>query len=326
MELFVTILKATAPVFILLFIGACLRKFEWLTNEAENCIMKMMVSIFYPCLIFISILDNSTLAQGNNLIMAPLIGAGTILLSLFTIYQLAPLFRINENNERRTFAFTSGIYNYGYIPVPILQAIFPASGIVGVLMVHNLGVEAMLWTVGLMTLTGSVGRSALKKLITPPIVVLILGLLINLSGLHNYLISPTSNTFVESLYSILIQVIRMLSKCSIPIGLIMCGAALYQAGKGKRIRQKANVSLAACFCRLFILPILFLLIARFAPISMDLKRVIVVQAAMPAALFPLVLTKFYGGDTQVGVRAILSTTILSFLTIPLWVTLGLSFI
>jgi len=326
MELLVTILEATAPVFILLSIGVCLRKYQWLTNEAESCIMKVMVSVFYPCLIIISILDNTTLAQGNNLIMAPLIGAGTILLSLFTAYQLAPLFRVNENNERRTLAFTTGIYNYGYMPVPILQALFPASGIVGVLMVHNLGVEAMLWTVGLMTLTGSVGRSALKKLITPPIVALILGLFLNLSGLHKHLTSPTTNTYIESIYSLLIQVVRMLSKCSIPIGLIMCGAALYQAGKGKKIWQRTNVSMAACFCRLCILPILFLLIARFSPISIDLKRVIVVQSAMPAALFPLVLTKFYGGDTQVGVRTILSTTILSFVTIPLWVTIGLSFI
>ena len=43
--------------------------------------------------------------------------------------------------------------------------------------------------------------------------------------------------------------------------------------------------------------LLFLVLARYLPCPVELKRVILLQAAMPAAVFPIVIGKVYGGDT-----------------------------
>jgi malate permease and related proteins len=75
-----------------------------------------------------------------------------------------------------------------------------------------------------------------------------------------------------------------------------------------------------------VLPVVFLLLARYAPVSIELKRVLVVQAAMPSGLMPLVLARHYGGQPVVAAQIIVGTTLLGVLAIPLWLYLGLGWV
>ncbi len=78
--------------------------------------------------------------------------------------------------------------------------------------------------------------------------------------------------------------------------------------------------------RLGVLPVAFLLVAKFAPLPLELKRVLVLQAAMPAAVFPLIITKHYGGDTITAMRVIIGTSAVAIVTIPLWIRFGIKFV
>ena len=49
----------------------------------------------------------------------------------------------------------------------------------------------------------------------------------------------------------------------------------------------------------------------------------VVQAAMPAAVMPVVLAKHHAGDTGVAVWIAVGTNVLALATIPLWIRLGM---
>jgi predicted permease len=69
------------------------------------------------------------------------------------------------------------------------------------------------------------------------------------------------------------------------------------------------------------------MVAAFMPgLSVELKRVILIQAAMPAGIMPIVLARHYGGETGVAIRIVLATTIASVITMPLWIHLGIRFI
>jgi predicted permease len=74
--------------------------------------------------------------------------------------------------------------------------------------------------------------------------------------------------------------------------------------------------------RLVIMPLLFALLARYLPCSLELKRVIVVQGAMSSAVLPVALTKHYGGDARTAVQAVLATSVVGLATIPLWIRWG----
>ena len=69
-----------------------------------------------------------------------------------------------------------------------------------------------------------------------------------------------------------------------------------------------------------------LALARWLPGPIELRQVILVQAAMPCAVMPVILSKHYGGDPATALRLILATSAVAVLTMPFWLQLGLRWI
>lgn len=57
-----------------------------------------------------------------------------------------------------------------------------------------------------------------------------------------------------------------------------------------------------------------------------LLDVLIVQAAMPTAVFSIILSKLYGGHPRTAVQIVLGTTALGILVIPLWLRAGLAWV
>ncbi|MCB1134495.1 MAG: AEC family transporter, partial [Verrucomicrobiae bacterium] len=51
---------------------------------------------------------------------------------------------------------------------------------------------------------------------------------------------------------------------------------------------------------------------------------LVVQAAMPAAIFPIVLARLFGGQPRVAIQVVLITSLVSLLTAPFVIAWGLA--
>jgi predicted permease len=121
--------------------------------------------------------------------------------------------------------------------------------------------------------------------------------------------------------------VRWLGDASVPMSVILIGAVIADQFRpqGRRPGNAARVKLVgwALLLRLGLLPLGFLLLAMALPCSVELKRVVAIQAAMPAATFPIVLARHYGGDAGVGTWIVLSSSLLSLITIPLWIPVGL---
>jgi hypothetical protein len=74
------------------------------------------------------------------------------------------------------------------------------------------------------------------------------------------------------------------------------------------------------------MPAVMLGFARLLPCSLELKRVLVVEAAMPAAVFPIIMARYYGGQPLTAVQVVLSTTAVGLVTCPLWIRAGLAWV
>lgn len=74
------------------------------------------------------------------------------------------------------------------------------------------------------------------------------------------------------------------------------------------------------------LPFLFILAAKYLPATIELKRVLVLQAAMPAAIFPIAMARHYGGDVRLAMRVVFATSLAGLVTIPLWIRWGLQMV
>ena len=87
-----------------------------------------------------------------------------------------------------------------------------------------------------------------------------------------------------------------------------------------------KVAIVSPILRLNIIPMAFLLAAYHLPISLDLKRVIVVQGAMPSAVFNIMIARLYGGQASTAVQVVMATTIVSCVTTPLVIAWGLKLV
>lgn len=307
-----TILTAAAPVFALLILGFLLRRWGVISQEADRSLMQLVIKVFYPCLFLNFIIGNEALYSAKNLILPPLVGFVTIVVGFIVGRTVAKMAGLERGKGLRTFAFCSGIYNYGYIPIPLIAVLFGDKETGGVLLVHNVGVEVAIWTVGIIMLGGSFTGGLWKKLINPPLIAMCVGLSVNFSGA-----APLIPSWVSNL-------IAMLGACSIPIGILLAGASIADLTKESDVFKEWKIPSFAILVRLIVLPAVFILIALLLPWASDeLKRVIVIQAAMPAGILPIVLARHYGGETSVAIKVVVSTTIFSVITMPLWIGVGL---
>lgn len=312
---YTSILTAIAPVFLLMGLGAGLRATGKLTKEADTSLMRLVVQVFYPALILRFILGNEALHNPSNLFLAPSVGFGTIVLGFGVAAVLGRLLGLKKGAGHRTFAFTGGIYNYGYMAIPVIAAVFPAQkdSILAVLLLHNVGVEVAIWSAGIMLITGHVSRDAWRHLVNPPVLALLVALALTLTGIDQYLPS--------AFYAF----IAFLADCAIPVALILAGTMLTDLLRDRApLLQPLRVPLGACLHRLLLMPLAFLGLAAMLPgLTPELRIVMLVQAAMPAGIFPIVISRHYNGHLLTAIQVVFATSLLSLLTTPLWINLGL---
>ena len=315
MKEFLTVFGAVLPVFGIIAAGFVLRRVNWLSEEADRSLMRIAINVMLPCLIIHSIIGNTALRQPGNVLMAPLVGLGTVLLGIGLGWICRGFLGLRDPVKGRTFAYCLGIYNYGYVPLPLAILLFPQRPeTVGVLFVHNLGVEIAFWVFGLMLLSGVSIKEGWRKVLNAPVVSILCGLALNYT--HGS----------EWMPQFLLTGAHMLGQCAIPVALLLIGAVVSDEFREFHSAPRWRVMIGACVLRLAVLPILFLLLAKYLPCSAELKSVIVLQSAMPAAVFPIVISKHYGGDLNTALRVVLATSVVGLITIPLWIRFGLAFV
>jgi predicted permease len=307
------ILLLILPVFAMVAIGVVLRRVHWVEGVAEASLIRLVINVCMPCLIFESIVGNTALREAGNLFTPPLVGFGTSALTIAAAYQFGKWLGLATGTGLRTFALSVGLANYSYLPLPIMVAMFgPDSR--GVLLVHNIGVEMAIWTVGVLVLSGSSLRESGRRLISPVVLTLILAVAINLGGLG------------PMLPKWLMDLVHSLALCAVPLGLLMTGINLANHIGEPRMLFDARVSLAGIALRLGVFPVLFLALAHWLPCPVELKRVIVVQGAMPAAVIPIIIAQHYGGRPLTAVQVVLGTTAVAIVLTPLWLRAGLAWV
>src|SRR5229473_713782 len=182
MTQFLIVLGVVLPVFGIAVVGLIIRRLNWLSEEADQSLLRVNINLLYPCLILDAALGNPALARWDNLVVAPIVGFGTAVGGMVIALWAQRFTGLKTIKEQRTFGLTVGLYNYGYLPVPLALLLF-GNPTTGVLFVHNVGVETAVWTFGVMLLSGAKWERDWKQLVNAPLVAIALALLLNWTGL-----------------------------------------------------------------------------------------------------------------------------------------------
>ena len=308
---FLEILIHTLPVFLMVGVGYLTRQLGVITEEAEKSIVRLVVNVLYPCFILTKIPGNESLQQLSVVFIALSAGFLLTLTGLFLSRLVGVGFKIEKKDGLNTFSVSTALQNYGFIPIPLIAGLFPdvADQTLGVLFVHNLGLELAMWTVCIVLLSGT-AKGAMKRLINGPTIAIIAGLLLNF----------TDSQLIPSVAQ---KAILDLGNCTIPISLVLVGATLASVISSHKLQLQPKVIFGSLLVRFAIMPLAFIAVAALLTGSQELQRVLVVEAAMPAAIFPIVLAKHYGGKPNVAVQVCLATSLVSLVLTPAWLLLGL---
>lgn len=305
-----TIILSVLPIYFLIIGGAVLRKTGTLKREHDSGVMHVIFSVMMPCFILDRMLGADVLRNFQTLATGTGLGFFLIIAGIGIGYLVGKAIGLAPGNGRRTFALTSGCQNFGFTAVPVVEILWGTSA-VAVLFVHNIGVETAIWSVGVMLMSGE-RKIRWKLLINGPIIAVVIGLCLVIVGLDDQINGPPR------------AALSMLGIGAFPLAILMTGASIIDLVGTEKPSWKIIVG--SVLVRIVLAPALIILSAKFIPMATELRQVLLVQAAMPAAMTPILLAKIYGGRPAVAVQVVVATTIVSIFTLPYIITYGMRFL
>lgn len=298
-----TVGQQVIVLFILIGIGAVLSKTGLLTEHTAKHCSDIVLTIVTPCVIIQSFqrpLDMAMLkGLGLAVLIAFLIHIGSILLAHLLLHDPVA-------ERERVMRVGSVLSNAGFMALPLQNAILGEVGVfygAAYVAVFNI----ILWTYGLVTMSGDRKNMSPRKLfINPGILAVAIGLVLFLGSI--------------TLPSVLAAPIGHLAALNTPLPMLIIGHYLVQSDLRKALRDKA-----AYLCislRLVIIPLAALGLMWVCGVRGDLLVSCVIAASAPVAVATTMFAARFDGATDLSVNAVSLSTLLSIITMPLIVGLA----
>ena len=198
--------------------------------------------------------------------------------------------------------------NCTFFGIPILEALFPeiASGLIVYASIYSLIMNIMGWTVGAALISGNMRFISLKKVFLNPATI---------STGAAFLIFLLGITIPENLLSS----ITIMGKMATPLSMLVLGMRLASIDlKSVFLDKKLYFS---TLIKQFAMPLVALLLVAFMPIDASLKACIYILAACPTASVVLAFAEMLESGQKSASGAILLSTILSIVSLPIMVLL-----
>lgn len=305
---FATTALSVASLLLLAIPGFVLIKTKLVKSEAISI---LVVVLLYVCQPFITM--NAFLSkefETNLLTNMGIVILVAILTQILFLFMSKIIFRCDKNKLRgNAYSFASALGNVGFMGIPVISVLLPnnAEALLYVA-IYMTVFNIISWTLGVYVLTEEKKYISIKKaIINPPIIAMIIALPFFFTNFH--------------LPEFIMQPIGFFADMNTPIAMLILGMRFANI-KFKELISGWGVYLSS-FIKLAITPIAVYLIMMPFKISLTLRTVIVIISAMPSANMVLMMAERFDGDSVAATKAVLHSTILSIITIPLIMMLPL---
>lgn len=307
------VLQSIKSVFALMTIIALGYYFTgrpWFGKTGMDFLSKFTIQATIPFYMFYNIYrDVGTRENLFDLVTKLPVTFGVTLLSICVGALAGRLFRVDPK-RMSTFIAASAFPNVVFIGFPVIQALW-GENISTVGVVFYIANTVTFWTIGIWLLQrGKVqntdGNSQfvenLKKLINPPIIGMTCGIIA-------VLLEIQVPDFVQ-------KPLSMISGVTSPLALFFIGSVIRNMDKSSM--KFGRDLFAALAARFILVPIVSVLFLRMMPISVEMKQVFFMLSTMPAMTQMGIMARQYDSDYEFACTVITMTTIISMLTIPVF--------
>ena len=303
-------------VLVLMAVGYAARKRGLVSAVGTSEMVRVLIAVIYPCLIFSSVtrLNASELAANWIMPVMTLTIAGTgLLLGLVALRCMKQV----DQQRASAFLFQNTINNYLFLPLPLIMLLWGEEG-VALLVFASMGFELAVWTVGVFLFNRSSRLSeGIRTMFGPPLIALMFSIgWVCVRDLLNPEL-PTSGIFASlarRVLDLLYFGTDTVGKATIAVSMIVAGSRI--AALNVRAAFDKHVWIVSAL-RLVVTPVVFILLLKLIPMGEMAYGILAVVAVMPAAVASLVFSERFGGDSDFIATTLLVTHLGAVVTIPL---------
>ncbi|VGO21721.1 AEC family transporter [Pontiella sulfatireligans] len=303
-------------ILVLMTVGYVARKRGVVSETGTSEMVKVLISIIYPCLIFSSVtrLNAGELAANWIMPVLAMAIAGTgLLLGLAALRCMKGV----DQQRASAFLFQNTINNYLFLPLPLVLLLWGEEG-VALLVFASMGFELIVWTVGVFLFNRSSKLSeGIRMMFGPPLMALLfsMGWVCVRDLLQPEL--PASGFFADMMRRVLALSYfgaETVGKATVAVSMIVSGSRI--AALDVRAVFDKQVWILSTL-RLVVTPVCFILLLKLIPMSETAFGILAVIAVMPAAVTSLIFSERFGGDSDFIASTLLVTHLAAVVTIPL---------
>ncbi len=300
-------LQQTLIVFLIMMLpGIILGKCKMLHNEAISSINGILLYIAMPMLVLSNLLSINLMEIRLHSII--IVAIMLFLLSALLIFLGLLIFKRTDKTHWRTDCFCATFSNCGFMGIPVATLAFSQTPEIAVFVsLYNVFSCFLIWTLGVLLLTGDVKQIRISRAVLNPVTVAFLGgILLSLIDIGRYVPVLSSAT-------------SMLAALTTPLSMILLGFTMTKRESVRFIIRPNTIGV--CVIKLIISPLLAIGgICLLRVIGIDdysLEIALIISASVSTAATSPAMAECFGGDSNVTAGMTVATTLLCTLTFPL---------
>ncbi|MCH5296155.1 MAG: AEC family transporter [Ruminococcus sp.] len=303
LENFIMIAQQVLVLFILIGVGFACGKKRILTDESSKKITDIVLYVVTPCVMISAFQREFSMELLGNILITALCASAIIVMTIF----ISKLVFHNKNEARKKVLQFSTIFsNCGFMSLPLQKAILGNDGwFYGSIFVAIFNI--IVWTYGLVMMSGDKKQMSIKKLAFNP-------------GIVGVLIALILFVLKIKLPYIISQPVDYLAALNTPLPMLIIGFYLSQANL-KKAFSDAGVYLAMAV-RLVAVPLLSTVVMWLLKVDTTIMITCVIASSAPTAATTTMFAAKYSRDVELSVSVVASTTLVSIITMPLVVALA----
>ncbi len=303
--------QSVLSILVMISIGYVLTWKGWFDQGTSKLFSRLVVHIALPALMLSNITSTftkDTLTQSGFGIFIPFL---VILLSFCISMLFSRVLRIPKNRLglfQTMFAFSNTIF----IGLPVNLALFGEDSILYVLF-YYIANTTLFWTIGVYSIRQDgndikeslFSTNTVKRIFSPPLIAFLIAV-----GLVMLQI-PLPKFIADS--------VRYVGNMTTPISMLFIGIVIHSIGFKDIRLEKGMIPLL--IGRFAITPMLVFVFIYFIPIPDLMKKVFVIQSALPVMTQTAIVAEAYGSDHRFGAVMATVSTLLSLITLPFYMFL-----
>lgn len=304
LEAFKATLTPMLVLFCCLIIGFVLKKKSLTPDNTATVLSKLENYVLVPALIINTFMKYCTVASIKEQYTLILYCVLALAIAIAIGVPLSKAFSKDDAYKRNIYTYALTFGNFGFMGNAIVLAMFGDEMLYKYLL-FTLPLNVAVYTWGTMILIprGEGKQNPLKNLMNPIFISIIVGAVLGLTGVAQYVPAFITTTIGNS------------AACMGTLAMILTGFVIggYDI---KELLKNKRVYLAA-FLRLFILPMLFLAIAKLLGADKIALTCMLFAYATPLGMNTVIFPAAYGGDTRTGASMAMISHTVCVVTIPL---------